>query len=75
LLFVERDRKAAHAVQGDPAFLAHLQTEAALVFALELGILSPQALQLRLHLRFTHRFPPPIPCIQFIFQTSRPGAF
>ncbi len=41
LFFVERDRKTAHAVQRDPALLAHLQREAALVFALELGILSP----------------------------------
>ncbi len=31
------------AVHRDPAFVAHLQREVALVFALELGILSPQA--------------------------------
>src|ERR1035437_3152928 len=60
LFFIERDWKAAHAIQRHCAFLAHLQSDATLVFALELGILCPQTLQLRLHLRFIHRFPPAI---------------
>ncbi|WP_207231799.1 hypothetical protein [Edaphobacter modestus] len=75
LFFVERDWKPAHAVQREPAVRAHFQSEATLVFALELGILSPQALQLGLHLRFTHRFPPPILFTHFILQASRRGAF
>ena len=44
MFFVERDRKPAHTVQRETALLADLQSEAALVFALELGILSPEAL-------------------------------
>ena len=43
LLFLECDRKAAHSIEGKRPLLTHLQSETALVFALELSILRPQA--------------------------------
>src|ERR1017187_1498036 len=59
-LFLEkRDRKAPHAVQRDCAFLAHLEAYPALVLGFELGILCPQPLQFRLHLRVAHRVSSP----------------
>src|ERR1035438_4573226 len=49
LFLVKRDWKAPHAVQGDRALFADLQAQPGFVFVLELCILCPKALQLRLH--------------------------
>jgi len=66
LLFIERHREPAHTVQGETAFLAHLERKTALVFVLELGILCPKAFQFRLHLRFSYQLSLFIHLIPFI---------
>jgi hypothetical protein len=58
-----------------PPFSLTLKLRPPLVFALELSILSPQALQLGLHLGFTHRFPAPIPCIHSFSKLPSPALF